>query len=119
MNPATALAVPCFRPEEKCFILFDRTAHGVTKIVAAQQLLFAAGVGRRGAPALEEVILGVQSVVPAKVVEVAMKLVGSALGYDIDLRAGGAAVLGSVGVALDFELFDSVDGGVGQNRALR
>src|SRR6266851_10241618 len=119
MNPAEALAVPFFRPEEIYFVLFDRTAQGVAVIVAAQPVLAAVGVVRRAAPAQEEKILGVQDVVPAEVVDVAMVLVTSALGYDVDLRAGCAAIFGSIAVALDLELVDAVNGRVGKNGALR
>ena len=119
MNPAATLAVPFFRPEEIYFVLLDRTAQGVTEIVAAQHVLAAVGVVRRAAPAQEEVILGVQSVVAAEVVDVAMVLVASALGYDIDLCAGCAPIFGAVTVALDLELLNAVNGRIGKNSALR
>src|SRR5713101_8376668 len=119
VDPAEALAVPFFRPEEIYFVLFDRTAHGVTKIVAPQHVLAAVGVARRAAPAQEEKILGVQGVVPAEVVGVAMVLVASALGYDVDLCAGCAAIFGPITVALDLELIDPVDGGIGKDGTLR
>src|SRR5712692_8639720 len=48
-----------------------------------------------------------------------MVLVGSAFGHDVDLRAGGAAVFWSIGFALDFELFDTVNGRINKNGALR
>src|SRR5258708_26673669 len=119
MHPAAALAVPFFGPEKINFVFLDRAAYGVAKIVAAQQLLLAAGVAWHGAAALEEVILGVQSVVPPEIIDVAMVLVASALGYHVDLGTACTAKFGSVTVALNFELFDAVNGRVDKNGALR
>src|SRR5712664_561201 len=48
-----------------------------------------------------------------------MVLVGSALGYDVDLRATCAAEFGPVAVALDLELFDAVNGRIDKDGALR
>src|SRR5260370_6552985 len=83
MNSAAALAVPFLRPEEIHFVLFDRTAQGLTEIVAAQHVLAAAHATRGALP--QEKILGVQLIVPAEVVNVPMVLVASALGYHVDL----------------------------------
>src|SRR5258708_29454161 len=110
MHPAAALAVPFFGPEKINFVFLDRAAYGVAKIVAAQQLLLAAGVAWHGAAALEEVILGVQSVVPPEIIDVAMVLVASALGYHVDLGTACTAKFGPIAVALNLELFDAVNG---------
>src|SRR6266581_2928364 len=119
MNSAAALAVPFFRPKEIYSVLLNRTADGVTEIVAAQQLFLAAGVAWHSAAALEEEILGIQKVVTAEVVDVAMVLVASALGYHVDLCAACAAKFGSVAIALDLEFIDAINGRVNKNGALR
>ena len=110
------LAVPFLRPEEIYFVLFDRTTDGVAVIVAAQLLLVAAWLPRTLA---KEEVLRIEQVVSAEVVDVAMELVTSALGYDVDLRPRCAAIFGSVTVALDFEFLDAINGRVGKNGALR
>src|SRR5713101_4216153 len=119
MNSAAALAIPFFGPEKINLVFLDRAAHGVAKIVAAQQLLLAAGVAWHGAAALEEVILGVQSVVPPEIIDVAVVLVASALGYHVNLGASCAAKFGPIAVALNLEFFDAVNGRVDKNGALR
>ena len=59
-----------------------------------------------------EEILSIERIVAEEVVDSAMEFVGAALGDGVDLR-GTATVLGGVGVGLNLEFLDFVDGGNG------
>ena len=82
----------------------DGTTEGEAELVALEGRLRLLG-------SVEEV-LGVELLVAEELEGGAVEVVGPGLEVDVDDAAHGAAVLGGVGVGLDLELLDGVDGGL-------
>src|SRR6266478_1986378 len=115
------LFVPLFRIEEEELVLLDRSAYGEAVIVAAQEVLFSAKSGIDAAKFLlaEEKVCGIELIVAAEIVGVAVKRVPARFGDEVDLCAAGAAILRAVAVAQDFIYLDRVHRGIDKNGALR
>src|ERR1700730_3150608 len=112
------LFVPLLGEEEEGFVLLDRTADGVAKVVAAKLVLHA-GCSSRKAARLHEGIEGVERVVAAEVVNVAVEVVAAVLGDNADLPASGLPELSAVAIALNLELVNGIDGRKYKDSAVR
>src|SRR5208282_17528 len=64
-------------------------------------------------------VIGVQSIIAARVEETAVELVFTALGRNADNSAGSLAVFRTVGVTDHLEFCNGVSRGVDQNRSVR
>src|SRR5579864_5272909 len=78
---AAALFVPLFRVEEEQLVLLDRSAYGKAVIVAAKEVLLSAnsGIEAVGLLLAEEIVGGIERIVPAEVIRIAVKLVATSL----------------------------------------
>src|SRR4029077_7320126 len=119
---AAALFVPLFRPKKEGFILCDRPAYGVAVVVAAQIVLFSADrIADDTVRFLlaEEKVCGVELIVAAVIVGIAMKPVPARFGDEVFVGTAGAAIFGAVAVAQDLKFLDRVYRRIDKNGALR
>ena len=117
---AALLFVPLLAVENEQFVFLNRTADGEAEIVALLNLLLEERIVRilrLGAGG--EIIPGIQRSVAAEVENIAVPLVGAALGHDIDDRARCHAVFRTIGIAQHLEFADRFDGGIEKNGAVR
>src|SRR5262249_28254618 len=97
-------------------VLLNRTSEGISVVVTPQHLLVTTRLSRA---LTEEEILGIQIIVSPEIEDVAMKLVPTALGYNIDLGAARSPIFWPIAISLNFELINPIDGWIDQNGALR
>ena len=105
-DPFNAL-VPFLGPEEKDLALLDRPSDCVAVIVPTELVLGAScRAQRRGAAVLQNGVIRIQLIVASGIVDAAVKIIRTRLGYQINRRAGHAAEFSAVAAALNFELLD-------------
>src|SRR5262249_14981749 len=110
-----SLLAPLFGPEEEClrFTLvvdpwdINRPTDRVSEII----LLVWRNAGIK-------VILGVKGVVPNEFVNVAVKRIGTRLGFDLNRSRAIASILGAVVRGQDFEFGNGIDAGVNVQRGV-
>src|SRR2546427_6574085 len=102
------------RPVSQSFICAEvkhLVGHNFSARGCAELVTFERRLGRAFAEVdVVEIISSVKEVISQEIVGRAMELVRAALSHSVDLSSA-TAVLGSVGVGLDFELLDFVYGG--------
>ena len=96
--------------EEEGLVLEDGPAQAAAELILAQFRLAERFAGQ-GIRCAKQVRIGVQLVVAEELIDSTVKVVGSALGDDVDDGTTGAACIGREGVGEDADFLNGIDGG--------